>query len=89
MDALRQPPPLVCSGNFEVNWTRFRQRLDIFMLATGFSSKKPAEKVALLLHVAGEEALEVYNTFKFSDGVPGRLRCGCEKVRGVLCPKEK
>lgn len=68
MDALRQPPPLVCSGNLEVNWTRFRQRLDIFMLATGFSTKKPAEEVALLLHVAGEEALEVYNTFKFSDG---------------------
>lgn len=70
MDALRQPPPLVCSGNLEVNWTRFRQRLDIFMLATGFSTKTPAEKVALLLHVAGEEALEVYNTFKFPTESP-------------------
>lgn len=58
----------MCSGSLEVNWTRFRQRLDIFMLAARFSSKDPAKKVALLLHVAGKKALEVYKSFKYGDG---------------------
>lgn len=79
MEGLRPPTELSFLGNVAENWRRFKQRLQVFMTACEplqGSEKGPkppgrseAQKVALLLHVAGEEAQEVYETFNLPDDV--------------------
>ncbi|CAN7982308.1 unnamed protein product [Ixodes pacificus] len=70
MDLLKTPEPLQLSGNLFENWKRFKQKVELFLKATP-SKERPrseAAKAAVLLSVAGDEALDVFNNFKFEDG---------------------
>lgn len=66
METLLPPDRLVLSDNAAENWRRFKQRIQLYFKATGEDSKPSAEKAAVFLHVAGHEAIEVYNTFQLS-----------------------
>ena len=50
-------------SNLADTWRRWKQRFKVFSLASGLSEKAEKVQAAALLHVAGTEALEVYNTF--------------------------
>ncbi|XP_049272080.1 uncharacterized protein LOC125758679 [Rhipicephalus sanguineus] len=69
MDLLKAPPPLQLTGNLSENWRRFRQKFDLYLQATTTKEhpRSEAAKAALLLSVAGDEALDVLNTFKFEE----------------------
>ena len=43
------------------------------MLAAGYDTKPSKQKIALLLHVARKQAIEVYNTFSFTAEEEGRV----------------
>ena len=66
MDKFNQPEPLSFEGNVAENWRRWKQRFQIFMTATGTDTKGDEVKSATLLHFAGPEALEIYNTFTWT-----------------------
>ena len=66
MDKLSPPEALNLDGNIAENWRRWKQRFEIFSLASGLSEKDVGIQAAAFLHVAGPEALEVYNTFSLS-----------------------
>ena len=65
MDQLSPPETLNLDGNIADNWRRWKQRFEIFSLASGLSGKTAGVQAATFLHVAGPEALEVYNTFSW------------------------
>ncbi|XP_077495639.1 uncharacterized protein LOC144106673 [Amblyomma americanum] len=67
MELLKAPPPLRMSGNLSENWRRFKQKFDLLLQATTTKEQPRSEaaKAALLLSIAGDEALDVFNTFKF------------------------
>ena len=65
MYKLLPPEALNLNGNIAENWRRWKQRFDIFSLASGLSEKDAGVQAATFLHVAGPEALEVYNTFSW------------------------
>nr|XP_037276685.1 uncharacterized protein LOC119169736 [Rhipicephalus microplus] len=69
MDFLKPPEPLRMSGDADKNWKLFNQRFELFVTASDPPEKlrSAKTKVALLLSIAGEEALEVFNTFTFAD----------------------
>ncbi|XP_077508739.1 uncharacterized protein LOC144120195, partial [Amblyomma americanum] len=69
MDLLKPPEPLQLSGNLSQNWKRFKQKLELFIKATTPKDdpRSGAAKAALLLSVAGDEALDVFNTFTFGE----------------------
>jgi hypothetical protein len=54
------------TGNISANWKKFKQRYLKSQLrntvATGISEKEDATRVATLLTVIGNEALDVYDT---------------------------
>jgi hypothetical protein len=54
-------------GNVAENWRKFLGSFNNFLLATGYSTKDDAVQVGLLLSVIGEEAVELYETFEWSD----------------------
>ena len=78
-------------GNLGDNWRRFKQQFKIFLTASGKEedSVNDGVKVALLLNFAGEEAIEVFNTFVFaSDNDKKKLTVVLEKFR-VYCNPRK
>lgn len=64
---LKPPESLKLTGNVDENWRTFKQQFHLYMAAMGLETKPDARKVALLLTIAGPQAIEVYNTFVFDD----------------------
>lgn len=68
MDSFKPPEALSLQGNPSENWRRWVQRFDLYLTASGKIKEDEKVQCAILLHVIGEEALEIYNTFKFATG---------------------
>ena len=67
MDKLQPPSALALTGNLAENWRRFKQQFEIYEIASGLARKDGKVRAMTLLHVAGSEALEVYNTFQWDE----------------------
>ena len=65
MDKLPALKPLKLEGNLAENWRRWKQRYELFMTATEAGKKSAKIQSSMLLHLIGEDALEVFNTFEF------------------------
>ena len=58
---------LCFTGNVSDNWNKWIQRFRLFAVASGLDKKDEAIKVSTLLHVAGEDAIDIYNTFEYTN----------------------
>ncbi len=60
-----QPPPSLNlqQGNISEHFRRWEQQDKLYMKSIGYGKKAKDEQAALILHCAGEDAIEVYNTF--------------------------
>ena len=63
MEGFVKPNQVSFEGN--VAWKRFKQKFEIFVIASGNEKKSNKEKCCMLLNLAGEQAIEVFNTFTF------------------------
>ena len=66
MSLLKPPLTLNLERNVVYNWRKWKQRFQLYMKASGSMKKPEKQRVALFLHLIGEEALEIYNTFSLS-----------------------
>ena len=82
MDELSPPGVLSLDGYITEKWKRWKQSFDIFSLASSLSGKDAKVQAATFLHVAGPEALEVYNTF--SPGMTTMTRARSIKSSKIL-----
>ena len=80
MDSFKPPAALSLQGNPSENWRRWIQQFDLYLTASGKIKEDEKVQCAILLHVIGEEALEIYNTFKFATGEDPNDFCPKEKV---------
>ena len=53
-------------GNFRDNWRRWVQLFDLYLKASAKINVNEDVQCAILFHVIGEEAMEIYNTFLFA-----------------------
>ncbi|GBM41732.1 hypothetical protein AVEN_173131-1 [Araneus ventricosus] len=63
MESPAPPPPFKLNSNHVESWKLWKQRFQLHMDATSVNAKPESQKVAILLHVIGEECLIIYNTF--------------------------
>ena len=90
-NSLPPPRPLSFEGNLAENWRLWIQQFRLYISATG--SDKKAEKVQclILLTVAGEDAVEVFNTFTFTftftETEEDKIEPLIAKFRGYCTPK--
>lgn len=76
------PEPLSLQGNIAENWRRWKQRFELYMVASEKNEKSNEVKAAIFLHLAGPEALEVFNTLSFdNDGDDKKLDKLIEKFQ--------
>ena len=88
MQALQPPPNLQLTGNVAENWRRFKQRFQLYLSAIGADEKNAKTKASVFLHVVGEEALEVYNNFQFTEEADKmKLDKILEKFEAYCIPK--
>ena len=73
MDVIKPPEPLKLTGNIDYAWKLFKQAFQLYLTATGANDKSGERKVALLLTIAGTQAIAIFNTFKFTDGDEKKL----------------
>ena len=67
---LSLPPPEsldLSGGNVAANWKKFKQKWMNYEIATGINSKESATRVAALLPIIGNDAINVFNTFTWDD----------------------
>ncbi|XP_055587864.1 uncharacterized protein LOC129740274 [Uranotaenia lowii] len=57
----RLPPPLDCS-NLAKEWPKWKQQLNIYLIATNKHTDPERNKIALFLWLVGERGVEIYNT---------------------------
>ena len=95
MDRLHPPQDL--NGNVRENWKRFKQSFQIFSIASGLASKSKDVQSMTLLHVIGQEAVEVYNTINWTedectecnkDEGSHSVDCIIKKFEGYCMPKQ-
>ena len=67
-DSFHKPSALSFDGNTLENWRRFKQQYQIYLTALGSEKKDDSIKIAMLLKFAGEDAIDVFNTFQFPEG---------------------
>ena len=71
------------------NWWRWKQRFEVYMVASGKNNKGDEVKAATFLHLAGPEALEVFNTLSFDNaGDEKKLDKLVEKFEAYCIPRK-
>lgn len=63
---LRPPPALSFDGNLKENWKRWKRSFEIYLGAVEMDAAGDARKVSLLLHCAGEDAVDKFEQFQFA-----------------------
>ena len=88
MDTLRPPNSLSFEGNVSENWRRWIQQFRLYLNATGRDRKPEKVQCSTLLTVAGEDAVEIYNTFTFSSGETDKIEPLISKFQAYCIPKK-
>ena len=88
MDSFHKPSALSFDGNTSENWQRFKQQFDIYITASRSEKKGDEVKIAILLNFAGEDAIEVFNTFKFAEGDAKKLDKVLEQFERYCNPRK-
>ena len=66
MDKFNPPDPLTFDGNIREHWKRWKQELELCLVATEKDKKENKIKTSILLSCIGPQGREIYNTFTFS-----------------------
>lgn len=88
MDSFHKPSALSLDGNTSENWWRFKQQFDIYLTASGKGNKADKVKIAISLNFAGEDAIEVFNTFQFAEGDKHKLDKVLEQFEQYCDPRK-
>lgn len=63
---IRPPSELQWSGNLGENWKFFRQKFEIYLVASKSQNEDSEYQVSLLLSIIGDRALKVFNNFTYT-----------------------
>jgi len=64
--AFKPPPEISFYGNLSEVWKRWKQRYNLYVLATSTNTLPNEQQIAILLNLMGDKGIELYNTFNLS-----------------------
>jgi len=86
--AIAVPSRLQLTSDTAAAWKAFKQKFDLYMLASGYSKKTDEEKVALLLTVGGDDLIEIYNAFEWAaEGDDKNYKKVTDKLNSYFSPR--
>jgi hypothetical protein len=71
----KPPSQLVFDSNIQKNYEKFKQKFDLYLRANNLQNKEDERKIAIFLSAAGDEAIEIFNTFKISEEDKKKFDC--------------
>ena len=89
MEHMKPMGPLKLDGNTAENWRKWKLRWSLYAKASGADKQEEETQCAIFLHTIGEEALEVYETFTFTEAQQNKLGPIIEKFEAYCSPKKK
>ncbi|KAK3755128.1 hypothetical protein QZH41_005886 [Actinostola sp. cb2023] len=75
-------------GNVADNWRRWLQQFNLYMNATGRDGKDEKIQYSTFLTIAGEDALEIYNTFTFEEAEANKVKPLIKKFEAYCNPRK-
>ena len=81
MNSFHKPIALSFDRNTSENWRIFRQQYES-------EKKDDTVKIAILFNFAGEDAIEVFNTFQFPEGDEKKLEKVLEQFEPYCNPRK-
>ena len=87
MEQLKPPNELSFDGNLTENWKKWLQSFELFLIASGIDEKDEKVQCATFLHVAGENARTVYNSFTFEDAEKDKIEPLKKKFGDYFTPR--
>ncbi|KAK3745993.1 hypothetical protein QZH41_005776 [Actinostola sp. cb2023] len=88
MEGLKPPRALSFEGHVAENWRRWIQQFRLYLNATGRDKKSEEMQCSTLLTVAGEDAVEVYNTFELNEAEQKKIELLISKFEQYCTPKK-
>ena len=88
MEHVKSIGPLRLDGNIAKNWPKWKQRWVLYAKASGVDSKDEETQCPVFLHKIGKEALEVYDTFTFTDAEVDKIEPLVAKFEAYCSPKK-
>ena len=88
MEHVKPIGPLRLDGNIAENWPKWKQRWVLYAKASGVDSKDEETQCPVFLHKIGKEALEVYDTFTFTDAEVDKIEPLVAKFEAYCSPKK-
>lgn len=85
---LQPPSALSLQGNLSENWKSWIRRFELYCIASGIDEKTEPVQCATFLHVAGEEAIKVSNTFVFRDEEKDKIDVLKQKFQEYCEPRK-
>ncbi|UYV83461.1 K02A2.6-like [Cordylochernes scorpioides] len=67
MNNLPPPSSFTIDQNDPYKWPKWRKKFENYIIASNLDSKSIQQQRAILLHIIGDSALEIYNTFGLLD----------------------
>ncbi|UYV79499.1 K02A2.6-like [Cordylochernes scorpioides] len=67
MNNLPPPSAFTIDQNDPNKWPKWRKKFENYIIASDLDSKTIQQQRAILLHIIGDSALEIYNTFGFEE----------------------
>ena len=85
----RLPPPLdPLDDNLADAFKKWRRQLEVYMIASGASAKPKKTRVAVILHCAGPQVLEIFDQFNFdSEEEKDNPDDVLKKLEEYCCPR--
>nr|XP_047123474.1 uncharacterized protein LOC124806518 [Hydra vulgaris] len=88
MEQLRPLEAMNLNGNVSENWRKWKQRWNLYKIASGVNDKNEDIQCATFLHMIGEDALRVYDTFVFTIEENDKLAPLVQKFECYFSPKK-
>lgn len=88
MEHVKPIGPLRMDGNIAENWRKWKQRWTLYAKASGVDAKDEETQCAVFLHTIGDEALEVYDTFTFTESEENKIEPLIGKFDAYCSPKK-
>ena len=88
MEHFKPPSPLKLEGNVAENWRIWKQKYRNYVTAIDMEEMSEARQLAILLHVVGDDALEVYNTFTFTAEERNKVEPVLERFEAYCNPRK-
>ncbi|KAF2883942.1 hypothetical protein ILUMI_22234 [Ignelater luminosus] len=87
MNDYRGLAPMDMSGNLHENWKFWKQKFNTYLKATEICKQSEETQCAQLLQYIGDEAIHIYNTFKFEKDEVDKINKLIEKFEEYFKPK--